>query len=570
MKDYVAATKVEQLKKTLHPEKGLFRGGLKGVEKESLRIGRQDGSLSQQLHPTSLGSPLTHPSITTDYAESLLELVTSTHQNAEEVIQELEELHEFFFENISEEMLWCSSMPCAFEREEVVRIAEYGTSNQGKMKHFYRHGLSHRYGKTMQTIAGIHYNFSFALHFWSYFKIFLQKQLQPDKDFISDCYFHLIRNFMKHAWIIPLLFGASPAICPTFLKGRPQHPELQVFDVPPTLYGPSATSLRMSDIGYTNNAQSGLCFSYENLHSYLRDLDTALKTPVQRYIDIGVKEIDGSGNVIYKQHNTNLLQIENEYYNPIRPKRVAESGERPAAALNRAGVQYLEVRSLDINPFLPVGVDATTLRFIDIFLIFCLFEDSPNIQASDYTHIRNNNRNVVWFGNHSETTLYDFRSGTEVPLVQYADAIFQQLKAIAKILDEDLNDKQPQSIAVDGTHHTNHNNHTTNNESNKSIQSTYVSSVDLQYEKLFDPSQRPSIAVLSAMRKQQIGFFRFAKNMSIQHADYLKSKPLRAEKRAELQRLAEESIAQQEEIENSDTLSFDEYCQRYFATPIVD
>ncbi len=150
-----------------------------------------------------------------------------------------------------------------------------------------------------------------------------------------------------------------------------------------SLYLPYATSLRMSDLGYTNSAQSSLNISYNNLPDYIQGLRQAISTPSAEYASIGIK-VDGE----YQQLNSNILQIENEFYSTIRPKRTTQSGERPTCALKRRGVEYIEVRALDVNPFSAVGINAEQMRFLDLFLIYCLLEQSPDLSAEEQTVTR--------------------------------------------------------------------------------------------------------------------------------------------------------------------------------------
>ena len=308
----------------------------RGIEKESLRV-RADGSLALTPHPVALGSALTHPHITTDFSESQLELITGVHSDADGCLQELTEIHQVVMRSIGEEVLWASSMPCNLPADEAIPIGRYGTSNVGRAKSVYRMGLSYRYGRRMQTISGIHYNFSL-----------------PGVG--SDGYFALIRNFRRLSWLPLYLFGASPAVCTTFVEGR--NPQLQEL-APGTMYLPHATSLRMGRLGYQSDAQASLIVSYNNLKSYSASLQEALTRPYPAYEKIGIRDAES-----YRQLSTSLLQIENEFYSTIRPKRVTRPGERPLHALRERGVEYVEVRLMDLDPLFPVGIKAQTMRFL--------------------------------------------------------------------------------------------------------------------------------------------------------------------------------------------------------------
>ncbi len=316
----------------------VLAGLQRGVEKESLRV-RADGGLATTPHPPPLGSALTHPRITTDFSESQLELITGVHTSAEACVRELTEIHQVVYRAIGDELLWCASMPCGLPAENAIPLGRYGSSNIGRAKSVYRMGLSHRYGRRMQTICGIHYNFSLPNHL------------------SNDAYFGLIRNFRRNSWLLLYLFGASPAVCQSFVAGRAHELERLSKD---TLYLPYATSLRMGRLGYTSDAQSSLAVSYNSLESYGASLEDALTRPYPAYEAIGVRDGDD-----YRQLATSLLQMENEFYGTIRPKRVIRRGERPLHALRERGVEYVEVRLMDLDPFRPVGIVADTMRFLD-------------------------------------------------------------------------------------------------------------------------------------------------------------------------------------------------------------
>src|SRR5512134_3191279 len=367
-------------------EPRVLQGGLKGVEKESLRVS-PDGYIEQSEHPRELGSTLTHEHITTDYSEALIELVTPAFRESWELLQYLCDLHQFVYRHLGEQLLWATSMPCAVDGDPSIPIAEYGSSNVGRMKHIYRVGLGHRYGRVMQAISGVHFNYSFPDDLWPVLAEVL-KASKADKTFRSDAYFALLRNYRRHGWIVLYLFGNSPAICESFLGGRRVEGLKEL--IPGTLYAPHATSLRMSDLGYRNKSQAGLSVSVNSLEHYVRDLTLAITTPHPDYVKIGVK-VDGE----YRQLNANWLQIENEYYSFIRPKRVARSGERPTRALQRAGVQYVEMRSLDVSAFDPVGVNQLKLRFLEAFAAFCVLRASPAIEPAEQAELDGNHALVA-------------------------------------------------------------------------------------------------------------------------------------------------------------------------------
>ena len=347
-------------------------GMRRGLEKESLRV-QPDGKLALTPHPQALGSPLTHPHITTDFSESQPELVTGVHARVEDCLSELALIHRVVYQELAaqgSEMLWVSSIPCGLPTDETIPIGMYGTSNIGRAKSIYRMGLGHRYGRRMQTISGIHYNWSLP-------------------GLSSEQYFGLIRNFRRHAFLLLYLFGASPAVCSSFVQGR-DH-DLQPLGQGGAMYLPYATSLRMGRLGYQSDAQATLVVSYNSLDGYVDSLHEALAVPYPPYEAIGIRNLGGD----YNQLATTLLQIENEFYSTIRPKRLTRRGERPLHALRERGVEYVEVRLMDLNPFIDQGIDEATIRFLDVFLLHALLMPSPPDTPEEIAALGRNQRLVA-------------------------------------------------------------------------------------------------------------------------------------------------------------------------------
>ena len=249
------------------PQRDALTTGLRGIERESLRV-TPDGQLAMTPHPHALGSALTHPSLTTDYSEALIELITPAEHDAAITLDKLDELHRFVYAKLGGEILWNNSMPGLLpDTDDGIPIAQYGASNIGKLKYVYRVGLALRYGRTMQTIAGIHYNYSLNEEVWRLLHAD-QQSTASAVDFQSERYLALIRNFRRTNWLLMYLFGASPALDRRFLRDR-KH-TLETFDAD-TLYRPYATSLRMSDLGYSNTtAQAALHADYDTLHGLSR------------------------------------------------------------------------------------------------------------------------------------------------------------------------------------------------------------------------------------------------------------------------------------------------------------
>ena len=354
-----------------------------GIERETLRVGKNN-HLSQQPHPQCLGSSLTHRYITTDFSEALVELITPVFKDTHRLLSFLTELQHFVSKGLaSDEYLWPGSMPAILD--EHIPIAYYGRSNLAKLKQVYRRGLHHRYGSPMQTIAGLHYNFSLSDDFWpAYLDSPLAAQYKHCS--ASDAYFHLIRNFRRHAWLLIYWFGASPVFDQSFTHnhlffGSTAYDAYRPYLKPlgkRSLYCPQATSLRMSALGYRNLNQSAIRLCFNSLNEYIASLYQALAMPCPEYEKIGCADQYG-----YKQLNTHLLQIENELYGTIRPKQITQDHERPVQALERRGIAYLEVRLLDNSPFHPLGIDNKAMHLVQLFLLSCLFDASPAIDEQE-------------------------------------------------------------------------------------------------------------------------------------------------------------------------------------------
>lgn len=403
-----------------------IKGIQRGIEREALRI-QPNGAISAQGHPSGVGCALTNGHITTDFSESLLEFITPVSTSAQETLEQLKDLQKFTLEHMGDELLWPISMPCFIKHQDDIVIAQFGESNIGQMKTLYRKGLKNRYGSMMQAIAGVHFNISFPDSFW----LALQ-DLQGDNSelqtFISNGYLGLIRNFKRELWLISYLFGASPALCSSFLEGRSTELPFKKLGKG-TLYLETGTALRLGDLGYTNSAQSSLKVMYNSLDEYVAGLKSAINTPSDIY-----GQLDDYKHSDPKQLNKNILQIENEFYSPIRPKRNANSGETPTDALLRGGIEYIEIRALDVNPFSETGIDIEQIHFLDVFLTYCLLKESPNMDWDSQTRSTENLDTVVNQGRETEVMLN--RSGEKVSLQSWGQAIFTQLKQVAAFMDK--------------------------------------------------------------------------------------------------------------------------------------
>src|SRR5262245_60479048 len=394
----------------------VLKGLKRGIEKESLRV-KPDGSLALTPHPVSLGSALKHPHITTDFSESQLELITGVHPSVAGCLAELERIHQFVYSRIGDEVMWCASMPCGLPDEEKdIPIGRYGSSNIGRAKSVYRMGLAHRYGRRMQAISGLHYNFSLPESGWP---------LPGYKD-PNEAYFALIRNFRRTGWLLLYLFGASPAVCTSFVQGRPH--KLQKLSEG-TLYLPHATSLRMGRLGYLSEAQDSLAVSYNSLESYAASLQDALTKPYPAYESIGIMN-----GVDYRHLSTSMLQIENEFYSTIRPKRRIKSGERQLHALRERGVEYIEVRAMDLDPFSAIGIAPATCLFLDVYLLHCLLSESPPDDKDEIAAVGRNKQAVAARGREPGLALE--RGKKKVTLREWGCEVLRECEPIAQALDD--------------------------------------------------------------------------------------------------------------------------------------
>lgn len=502
----------------------MLKGGKKGLEKESLRIDT-NGSLAQTQHPKEWGAPLTHPYITTDYSEALPELITPAFSEMQETIDFLEQTHRFLYQNLSsEELLWAASMPCAVSDDSNIPIARYGTSNNGKMKHIYRVGLDWRYGRKMQAIAGVHFNYSLPIKLWPIYHE-LENSKAPEQEFINASYFSLIRNFKRLGWIVPFLFGSSPAVCKSFLAGRTTRFKQHQHG---TYYLPHATSLRMSDIGYKNKNQSALVASYDSLQKYCASLETALLTPYPEYEAIGLYN---ENNRI--QLSTGILQIENEHYSFIRPKRTGQPGERSSTSLKSRGVEYVEVRALDLNCLSPIGVDVEQLYFLEAFLIFCLLEESPLLTTNELGQIEYNELTVALRGHEPHLELVEHAQKRGIK--SWSLEICERMMPICEALDAN------------------------------SAERNYSVALKKQIQAIQAPETLPAAMILNELLTTQQPFQTYAMNLSKSYADHFRSTPSNDDFLRNFSNLSKASHAAQDELERTEEGSLEEYIAKYLA-----
>ena len=489
----------------------------RGIEREALRVDAA-GNLAQTPHPEFLGSKLTHPTITTDFSESQVELITPVAKTADAALSLLNDVHRYVYSGLGEESLWSASMPCALGDDQSIPLAQYGPSNLGRLKTTYRHGLSNRYGRAMQTICAIHYNFSVDASLWQHLA-HLEKQTN-DKHYRSRRYFDLMRNFRRLSWLPVYLFGASPAVCKSFVKGR-KH-ALHDFDAD-SLFLEKATSLRNGDLGYQSETQAGMLdVCYNSLDNYIGTLAKAICTPHEIYQKLGVKH-----GQEYLQVSGNILQSEAEFYTTIRAKCVPPKGANFLTTLKAEGVEYIEVRLLDVNPYLPLGIDETQIHFLDAFLLYCLLTASPEHDPALCASVSSNLRAVVHNGQDTSTSIENL--GQQQSIKTWGQAVLLDVMHVARWLDK--------TNGVD----------------------VYAASVSAQQAKLMDSGKIPSARIIADMRAESSSFFRFAMNQSQAHKAEFERQGLSQTELTYFQALSEKSLREQAQIEATPGPSFDDY-----------
>ncbi len=392
-------------------------GGRIGIEREGLRVSKN--KLSDTLHPKILGSKLTNKFITTDFAETQLELITPPIASKKNLIDFLEELH-FFVHREIEDGIWPFSMPPFIEKESDIKIADYGSSNSGLFKKIYRRGLSHRYGRFMQSISGLHLNYSFSDSLIQ--SILEQCSLSDDINSRSDIHLKTLRNIQKNNWLLLYFFGCSPFVSKNFSNDK-----LDLLSHKGSYYLPDATSLRMSELGYQNQNQSKLHVSFNTLEEYCDDLLKLTETLSNEYDRIDLFR-DGK----YQQLNRNCLQIEAEYYASCRPKSDLSIKGRPINILKNNGINYIELRSLDINPFSNVGIEAKTIDFLEVFFIYNCLSECTYLSSKCTEELRRNDLEVSKNGRSKFTKL--LKNKSTISLYDEGSRILDGMSEISKVL----------------------------------------------------------------------------------------------------------------------------------------
>jgi glutamate--cysteine ligase len=287
----------------------------------------------------------------------------------------------------------------------------------------------------------------------------------------------------------------------------------------------------MGRLGYQSDAQARLAVSYNSLDSYAASLHDALTTPHPPYEALGILNPGGE----YNQLATTLLQIENEFYGTIRPKRVIRPAERPLHALRERGVEYVEVRCLDLDPFEPIGIAASTVAFLDVFLLHCVVADSPPDTPAEIATLARNQHAAAERGR--EPGLRLERNGNTVTLAEWGAELLHECTSIAAALD-----------SVSGG-------------------SRHAEALERAAAGLRGAERLPSARMLRAMRREHAGSHTAAALAASQRSrQWLMELPYPASQREEFGQLASRSVAEQSRLEAAETRSFEEF-RRWYLDP---
>lgn len=480
-----------------------------GLERETLRITKNAG-LSKNSHPQSFGSPLMNPHISTDFAEPQLELITPVFRIQKGLLKYLKDIHAFAAQNLPKgEFLWPFSMPPLLPKNhEDIPLANYGKSFAAQKRTVYRRGLSYRYGRKMQTISGIHYNFSFPGEFWDFLYKKFGNKSQNKRDFISSGYFRMIQNFTQISWLDSYLFGTSPAIDKSYLN-KPTFSLKKLRG--DTYYGKYATSLRMSSFGYCCKVQAMLNISFQNIENYVSDLRKAISTPYGKYSKIGLEK-DGQK----LQLNDHFLQIPNEYYASIRPKQVVKLGENILEKLSEEGIKYLEIRTVDIDPNEQIGITEEHLQFLHVLMIYCLFKNPP--QNTDRSQLENiKNHDLVAISGRKPNLKLNF-NGQKITLQKWGNEVLSEMLKIATVLNLSKN-KNP-----------------------------YKALIKAQIAKINDPTLTPSTKFFKQIEKN--GFLAIGQKLAQKNLEFFKNHKINNASLKHFEDEAKRSIKENQKLEN--------------------
>jgi glutamate--cysteine ligase len=275
----------------------------------------------------------------------------------------------------------------------------------------------------MQCVSGIHYNFSIDEK--SYCDLLGSAYSQ---EAVDNLYLGLIRNFKRNFWFILAQLGASPVADKSYVLERDHNLEkLNANDV----FLPEATSLRMSNIGYQSPIQTSLGIRYNSLDGFIESVKKGIKMSHIEFNRLGL--FDDGGN--RQQISDGIIQIENELYDTIRPKRTSPNGLRPANALKEHGIEYVEIRGVDISPNALGGISKDQMHFLDLFLIHCFITRSSELTDKENIRLQKNHTDMVSSGQNNSTVIS--YKGKEISSGEAMVDLINELSLLAKTLDGD-------------------------------------------------------------------------------------------------------------------------------------
>ena len=312
----------------------LFRQGSFGFEKESQRV-HADGSIVTTPHPKSFGSRSYHPYIQTDFAESQLELITPPNKKVEDSLRWLSAIHEVVLRSLpDDEYIFPLSMPAGLPPAEKIKVAQLDDPADVA----YREHLVKSYGTYKQMVSGIHYNFQLnADLIQTLFKA--QSEYQSAVEFQNDLYLKMAKNFLRYQWILLYLLSATPIVDKNYFKDG-------ISPLKPNQY---VRSLRSSQYGYVNAPE--IIVSYDSVEKYVETLE--------HWVTEG------------------KLIAEKEFYSNVRLR-----GAKKAREFLDNGIQYLEFRLFDLNPFEPYGINLEDAKFIHHFILLMIWLDETADQQA--------------------------------------------------------------------------------------------------------------------------------------------------------------------------------------------
>src|SRR5690625_846948 len=412
----------------------LLTAGQWGIERETHRM-NSDGTIALTPQPDAFIDPKIQKYITVDFGENQLEFITKPYEELDSLFDELDCIHKYAYQHINGELMWPFSMPPRLPEEEIIPLAEFPYLEDGLEKEVYRRGLAVRYGKKLQMISGIHYNYSLDDQLID----LLHQEFAPEQSrqsFVNQLYLKIGRNMLRYRWLLVYLYGAAPVIDSSYdsviedkINNNQSDWLAQFFDRDDFLK--YVTSYRTSRFGYSTEVEDKYQVSYDTLEGYIADLRKILSTENENYRKIGTEK---DGKII--QLNTNELQIEAEFYAPVRFRQIQKDGETLLDALDKRGISYFELRIHDLNPFSKVGITKEQVQFTHLMILMSLFDECDGLSDEQQIFTNQNHQLVALFGRKPGLNLY-LDNGEKIEMKAWANSIFEKITRLATFIDQD-------------------------------------------------------------------------------------------------------------------------------------